>query len=167
MSTNLNFAAARIPAFRNISSLKATPHVPVIPYFTRKQWEMATKGLRHKPLSRPDPNIPRLHYQPAPWGRGDIIVVPKDLLDDATCTPRVRVRIDYQSRAIQIELAMECRPPRTRYGCLAYFLVFPGKVDDRIFPVSCLNEDCRGQCEIVLEGAKTLGDVYCVCSRVV
>jgi len=159
--------AYRIPVFKNILSLKTTPRIPVIPYFTRQQWEMATKGLKHRPLSRPDPDIPRLHYQPAPWGRGDIVVAFKELLENPIilCTPRVKVKRQ-KDGFILVEMVLECPPPATRVGCKAFLRAFVDHINYDIDPWGCENEGCSGQCQIVLEGAETVGDIYCLCHRI-
>lgn len=169
MFTNLNPATGRIPAFRNILSFRTTPRIPVIPYFTSQQWEEAAQGVKLMPLTKSEPTIPRLHYQLAPWGRGDKIVT----FDDTTlnppgnlCTPKIKVRRE-KNGVYQIEMGLACPAPQTRAGCEFFLRAMVTGNHTSVSPWGCLNNDCSGQCILIMEGAKTVGDLYCICSRVV
>ena len=160
--------APKLPAFRNITEIKARPRAPVIPYFTAEQWKRATRGLKVDRRGKVDRKTPAVRYMPAPWGGGDVIAFhDMELVAGIRrgCKPLIDVRPGLSPGQVTIGFGFECIPePKLPIGsCELIIRAFPGAPPDGISPWDCDKVDCTGRCKLVLVGTPSEGELQCQC----
>ena len=132
----------RIPVFRNIAKIKSTPRIPVIPYFSKEQWETSIEKIGK---GEPKPDLPALRFQVAPWSQEAMIVYPYSIAAGVPileCQFVVKT-IEIGGNQFRIML-LQCGPP-VRNNCILQYGDSYGR------PIwSCNNAGCIGSCLIIM-----------------
>ena len=160
---------SRLPVFRNVCEIRATPRVPVIPYFTAKQWKAATRGVTVRARAKLDPSHVAVRFHPAPWGGGDIVTyhdLELPVRIGVNCVPVLRLgRIPGDPHPVLrfgYELCVP-EPSRPVGSCELIIHPFVGPIPDDVSPWSCEQGSCTGRCELVLVGEPADGVLQCQC----
>jgi hypothetical protein len=156
-------AQRKLPKFVNVHDLKETPEDPVIPFFTKVQWDNLISRQRLRKRSVLPLSEFQVRYHLAPWGGGDVMIYPNPAFAGYLrfeCEPLFKVIVQTDPLEMRlIYLGFLCRLKH----CIPYIEYYVGEIPKGANGIGCDDEQCRGGCREIWVGTQTDGHLTCQC----